>query len=373
LEILTDDTQAATLRYKDYAFLRDDEKVLPFIKYLHTLSAVPFTCFTASFPNLSIHYKLYIVNSNKFNAQSTANPWILLSGQNGDTGVYSLQKGEPIVSIVTTNLGELLTLRVGHDNSGLSPGWCLDHILVENLLNGHLTMFRCEGWLSRSESDGSIERLLVGERVHREDYRNHRAGNDRPSPVKHHYSPTAAGAIQGQELLASAVNSLVKQCVRGHESEGTPVMLLCGPHGLVAALHSLLSGGMRPLSRFNRSVQFVWDVIYKVFLEMSVTDQCPPDPPARDSFIKCIQLIQRSSSSIGKDGKFQTLICLGVRERMLHRWFYMMSQSMVTEKSYDNQSVFKQDAMIDEVMGLLKILEDLNIPVDTSLIQQTER
>ena len=45
----------------------------------------------------------------------------------------------------------------------------------------------------------------------------------------------------------------------------------------------------------------------------------------------------------------------------------------MTEKSYDHQSVFKQDAMIDEVMGLLKILEDLNIPVDTSLIQQTER
>ena len=73
------------------------------------------------------------------------------------------------------------------------------------------------------------------------------------------------------------------------------------------------------------------------------------------------------------DGKLQTLICLGVREKVLHRWFYMMSQSLATSKCYDDNSIFKQESMFDEIMGLLKILEDLTIPVDVSLIHQTER
>lgn len=77
--------------------------------------------------------------------------------------------------------------------------------------------------------------------------------------------------------------------------------------------------------------------------------------------------------SVGLDGKFQTLICLGVRDGVLHRWFYMMSQSLAASKSYDNTGIFKQDSMLDEIMGLLKILEDLSIPVDVSLIHQTER
>ena len=51
----------------------------------------------------------------------------------------------------------------------------------------------------------------------------------------------------------------------------------------------------------------------------------------------------------------------------------MMSQSLAATKYYDATSIFKQDSMFDEVMGLLKILEDIDIPVDVSLIQQTQR
>ena len=50
----------------------------------------------------AIQYKLYIVNSNKFNAQSTANAWVLLTGEKGDTGVYGLPKGESIVSLMVS-------------------------------------------------------------------------------------------------------------------------------------------------------------------------------------------------------------------------------------------------------------------------------
>ena len=62
LELITCDSEVLSKRYKDYAFLRDEEKVAPFIKYLLTLSAVPFTCFTASFPNISESLLIFIVS-----------------------------------------------------------------------------------------------------------------------------------------------------------------------------------------------------------------------------------------------------------------------------------------------------------------------
>ncbi|KAL5257606.1 hypothetical protein ACHWQZ_G012505 [Mnemiopsis leidyi] len=375
LELITSDLEVLSKRYKDYAFLRDEEKVAPFIKYLLTLSAVPFTCFTASFPNITIQYKLYIVNSNKFNAQSTANAWVLLTGEKGDTGVYGLPRGESIVSLMTRNLGELRSLRVGHDNSGLSPGWCLDHILVENVLNGHCTLFRCGGWLSRSSRDGSIERLLIGERMDRNEYRNLRNTSQKDrSPPRFPSSLRVDGTVKAQEMLATAVNSLVRHRYRSQESDGTLVALLCGPQGLVPALQGLLSAGLRPTSRFNRGTPLVWEFVHKVYLEVSEVNTCHPDQPAIQSFVKCVQLLMRPScSSVGLDGKFQTLICLGVRDGVLHRWFYMMSQSLAASKCYDNTGIFKQDSMLGEIMGLLKILEDLSIPVDVSLIHQTER
>ena len=54
LEIITEDTSSTIRRYKEYAFLREEEKVVPLIKYLYTLSAVNFLCFTASFPKISM-------------------------------------------------------------------------------------------------------------------------------------------------------------------------------------------------------------------------------------------------------------------------------------------------------------------------------
>lgn len=34
-------------------------------------------------------------------------------------------------------MGILTTLRIGHDNSGPSPKWMVEHILVRNEVTGH--------------------------------------------------------------------------------------------------------------------------------------------------------------------------------------------------------------------------------------------
>ncbi|CAF5125593.1 unnamed protein product, partial [Rotaria sp. Silwood1] len=41
------------------------------------------------------------------------------------------------------NLGQLTTLRIGHDNTGLMPRWNIDHVLVRNQLTNNFYRFPC--------------------------------------------------------------------------------------------------------------------------------------------------------------------------------------------------------------------------------------
>ena len=53
------------------------------------------------------------------------------------------------------NLGELVKLRIGHDNRGVGPGWFLEKVtveVVEKYSNFHVTV----GWLRTK----TIDRLL---------------------------------------------------------------------------------------------------------------------------------------------------------------------------------------------------------------------
>ncbi|XP_048360273.1 lipoxygenase homology domain-containing protein 1 [Sphaerodactylus townsendi] len=56
-------------------------------------------------------------------------------------------------------------IRIGHDNSGINPGWHLDRVEVRRLLpNGKGSekhTFPCDRWLSSSDEDGEILRELV--------------------------------------------------------------------------------------------------------------------------------------------------------------------------------------------------------------------
>lgn len=61
----------------------------------------------------------------------------------------------------------LSTLRIGHDNTGLSPKWMVEHVVVRNEVTGHTFKFPCGRWLGRGIDDGSTERLLVGALVPR--------------------------------------------------------------------------------------------------------------------------------------------------------------------------------------------------------------
>jgi len=58
-------------------------------------------------------------------------------------------------------LGTLKRLRIGHDNSGLSPGWFLDRVVVDDLDTSRVYEFPCHRWLAKDEDDGQITRELL--------------------------------------------------------------------------------------------------------------------------------------------------------------------------------------------------------------------
>ena len=59
------------------------------------------------------------------------------------------------------NLGELVKLRIGHDNRGVGPGWFLEKVTVEDESSGKVFEFPCHRWLAKDEDDRQITRELI--------------------------------------------------------------------------------------------------------------------------------------------------------------------------------------------------------------------
>jgi len=71
------------------------------------------------------------------------------------------EKGSIDVFLVqAVDLGDLDTIRIGHDNWGAGAAWYLDKAVVIDPRTAVETEFPCGRWFSRKEDDGLIERTL---------------------------------------------------------------------------------------------------------------------------------------------------------------------------------------------------------------------
>ena len=50
---------------------------------------------------------------------------------------------------------------LGHDNSGLSPGWFLDKVVIDDTMMSCVYTFPCQRWFATDEDDGRLTRELV--------------------------------------------------------------------------------------------------------------------------------------------------------------------------------------------------------------------
>lgn len=116
-----------------------------------------------------VKYEIIVITGDVKDAGTDANVHITLYGVNGDSGRQHLRKkfrnlyergrsDRFILEIL--DLGELLRVKVEHDNSGSNCGWYLECVEVTNTANSVTTIFQCGKWLDTGKADGQLYRVL---------------------------------------------------------------------------------------------------------------------------------------------------------------------------------------------------------------------
>uniref|UniRef100_A0A3Q3VVE1 PLAT domain-containing protein n=1 Tax=Mola mola TaxID=94237 RepID=A0A3Q3VVE1_MOLML len=117
-------------------------------------------------------YIIQVKTSAITGSGTDANVWIIIFGENGDSGTLALKESNKSNKFerkqVDTfhfsdilSLGELSKVRVWHDNSGVASGWHLDYIEVKDEILDKTFRFPCDRWLAKNDDDGQIMRELA--------------------------------------------------------------------------------------------------------------------------------------------------------------------------------------------------------------------
>ncbi|XP_056680371.1 lipoxygenase homology domain-containing protein 1 [Monodelphis domestica] len=120
----------------------------------------------------STMYSVTVKTGDKKRAGTDANVFLTLFGEDDDTGTILLKSSKSSnkdkfergsIEIFTVDaffLGELKKIRIGHDNTGKSPGWFVDWVEIDIPSLGKCLTFPCGQWLGKEEDDGAIYRDL---------------------------------------------------------------------------------------------------------------------------------------------------------------------------------------------------------------------
>nr|XP_060632765.1 DENN domain-containing protein 5B isoform X2 [Anolis sagrei ordinatus] len=374
--------------YKRYAFLRCEEEREQFLYHLLSLNAVNYFCFTSVFTTIMIPYRTVIIPIKKLsNAITTSNPWICVSGELGDTGIMQIPKNLLEMTFECQNLGKLTTVQLGHDNSGLLAKWLVDCVMVRNEITGHTYKFPCGRWLGKGVDDGSLERILIGELIATSS--DDDLGKQCRTPPQQK-SPTSVrrlsitsltgkntkpNAGQIQEGIGEAVNNIVKHFHKPEKERGSFTVLLCGENGLVVALEQVFHHGFKSARIFHKNV-FIWDFIEKAVAYFETTDQIGDSEEdvllqksSCKTFCHYVNAINTAPRNIGKDGKFQILVCLGTRDHLLPQWIPLLAECPAITRMYEENALLRDRMAVNSLIRVLQTLQDFNVILEGSLIK----
>lgn len=386
-ELLTNQELLRQL-YKPHAFLLCEEEREQFLFHLLSLNTVDYLCFTRVFTSVCIPYRVVIIPMKKLSiAMATVDPWVCVSGELGDSGVRQIPKNTQEIFFQCKNLGRLSTLQLGQENSGLLAKCLIDCVMVYNEITGHTYKFPCGRWLGKGVGDGSLERVLIGQLVSpgaEED-----AGRLTGTPPPELASPsqsvrTVLGSlgsrsrmlfVEVQEDMREAVNNLVKHFHKPEQERGNLTVLLCGEGGLVLCLEKFLLHGLKSNRLFQRNV-FVWDFVEKAVASMETADQMgdlhgstlTKGPPC-DLLCHYVSAINASPRNIGKEGKFQLFVCLGIRDRLLSLWLPLLADCPLTARTYEDGALLRDRAAVHSLSRMLHTLNDFAITLETALVK----
>lgn len=118
---------------------------------------------------VAVKYEIIVITGDVKDAGTDANVHVTVYGINGDSGRRRLRKkfrnlferGRADRFVVEMlDLGELLRVKVEHDDGGFNHGWFLECVEVTNMANSVTTVFQCAKWLDKGKADGRTERVL---------------------------------------------------------------------------------------------------------------------------------------------------------------------------------------------------------------------
>ncbi|XP_058481012.1 DENN domain-containing protein 5B isoform X1 [Solea solea] len=379
--------QALTKKlYKRYAFLRCEEEKEQFLFHLLSLNAVDYFCFTSVFTTIMIPYRVVIIPIKMLsNTMTTSNPWVCVSGELRDSGIMQIPKNVLEMTFDCQNMGKLTTVQLGHDNAGLLAKWLVDCVMVRNEITAHTYRFPCGRWLGKGVGDGSLERVLIGELLvpsgDEDCGKSCRTPPMQGSPSQTRrtsitslsgraYKPTSA---QIHEAIGEAMNNIIKHFHKPEKERGSLTVLLCGENSLVAALEQFFHRGFKSARLFQKTV-FLWDFVEKTVAYMESADQmgdlqetAAPLGMSCQSLCHYINTINSAPRNIGKDGKFQLLLCLGVRDRLLPQWLPLLLDCPVVLLMYEETALLRDRVAVIGLVAVLETLHDFPITLDSSL------
>ncbi|XP_032242915.2 uncharacterized protein LOC5517078 isoform X2 [Nematostella vectensis] len=117
-------------------------------------------------------YTVNIFTGNVWGAGTDANILLTLYGTEGESDEFQIEnEGQATfeTGMIDTYkfecsyLGDLVKLRIGHDNTGWGPGWYLDKVTVDDSKSGDTAFFPCGKWFATDSDDGLITRVLTRE------------------------------------------------------------------------------------------------------------------------------------------------------------------------------------------------------------------
>uniref|UniRef100_A0A3Q3X3B2 Uncharacterized protein n=1 Tax=Mola mola TaxID=94237 RepID=A0A3Q3X3B2_MOLML len=381
LKQLLSDLELTKKLYKRYAFLRCDDEKEQFLYHLLSFNAVDYFCFTNVFTTIMIPYHVVVIPSKKLGGSMfTANPWVCVSGELAETGVLQVPRNTLEITFECQNLGKLTTVQMGHDNTGLYAKWLVECVLVRNEITGHTYKFPCGRWLGKGVDDGSLERILVGELMTpstENDERMCRTPPMQQSPGMMRrfvtISPNTKPKLnpgQIQEGVGEAINGIVKHFHKPEKERGSLTLLLCGEYGLVWALEQVFQHGFKSPRLFKNV--FIWDFLGKDLISLLSKHSTQllniVTIKLRD-FCRFMRAINSTSRNIGKDGKFQMLVCLGARDHLLHHWIALLADCPITAQMYEDAALIKDRSLVNSLIRVLQTLQEFNITLEASLVK----
>ncbi|XP_077979346.1 lipoxygenase homology domain-containing protein 1-like [Glandiceps talaboti] len=119
-------------------------------------------------------YIVHVFTGDKRNAGTDANVFITMFGELGDSGERKLDNSannfergkEDKFTLQSPQLGPLKKIRIGHDNSGIGPGWFLEKVIIDDTEQNRCFEFIVNRWFDKKEGDGQIQRdILIGGKI----------------------------------------------------------------------------------------------------------------------------------------------------------------------------------------------------------------